>query len=294
MANRDFETWFLTMTDTIATWTYYTDFKKVYKNADSIKVELNLLNSLINSKNIENDFRSLVTKYPDVIKAVPILIAKRESEIKIKDAQKDYCFNFDRMNYTVDDYVLFLRKTGLFDLMSNHIIGSLVDYVTGVEVGLDSNARKNRTGDAMEDLVEGYLIKAGLVKGESYFKEMYKSDVEREFGIDLSNVTDTDRGNGQTAEKRFDFVIVKDGIVYGCECNFYNGGGSKLNETARSYEEIANQTRDVENFKFIWFTDGAGWKSAKNNLKETFGALDDLYDIKDLENDILALILGNK
>lgn len=294
MANRDFDSWFLTMIDTIATWSYYTDFEKVYKNAESVKVELNLLNSLINSKSIEDDFRSLVSQYPNVIKAIPILIAKRESEIKIKDAEKDYCFNFNKMNYTVDEYITFLNRTGIFDLIANHVIGSLVDYVVGVEVGLDSNARKNRTGDAMEDLVESYLIKAGLVKDVSYFKEMYKSDVEKTFGIDLSNIPNITRRNGETAEKRFDFVINKNGIVYGIECNFYNSRGSKLNETARSYEEIANQTRNVKGFRFVWFTDGAGWNDAKNNLKETFGVLDDLYNINDLDNDIILCLLKNK
>lgn len=283
MANRDFETWFSTMRDTVATWTYYTDFPKVYRNVDSVKVELNILNSLIGSQDIENDFRKLVTQYPNIMRAIPILIAKRESEIKIKDANKEYCFNFKRLNYSIDEYITLLSRSGIFDLIKNHVIGSLVDYVTGVEVGLDSNARKNRTGDAMEDLVESYLIKAGLIKGETYFKEMYKSEVERRFGVDLSGVKDEVKKNGKKAEKRFDFVVIKNGIVYGCECNFYSGGGSKLNETARSYKEIAIETKDTEGFKFVWFTDGIGWKDARRNLEETFDVLDELYNLNELD-----------
>lgn len=287
MGNRDFNSWFSTMRETIATWDYYTDFPKVYKNVKSIKVELNIMNSLLGSKDIENDFRKLVSEYPKIIKTIPILIAKRESEIKVKSAHKDYCFDFKKQNYSIDDYVLFLNKSGIFDLVSNHIIGSLVDYVTGVEVGLDSNARKNRTGHAMENLVETYLLKAGLVKGESYFKEMYKSEVQKKFGIDLSGVKDEVKKNGKTAEKRFDFVIFKNGIVYGCECNFYSGGGSKLNETARSYKDIALETKDISGFKFVWFTDGIGWKKAKNNLEETFGVLEDIYNLNDLDDGLL-------
>ena len=292
MANRNFENWFSSMRDTIATWTYYTDFPKVYRNVDSIKVELNILNSLLGSKNIENDFKNLVASYPNVLRAIPILIAKREMDIKFKDAGKEYCFNFKRLSYSIDEYITLLRRSGIFDLIENHVIGSLVDYVTGVEVGLDSNARKNRTGDAMEDLVESYLIKAGLVKGKSYFKEMYKSEVEKRFGIDLSGVKDEIKKNGKTAEKRFDFVIFKNGTVFGCECNFYSGGGSKLNETARSYKEIAIETKNTKNFKFVWFTDGIGWKDAKRNLEETFDILDELYNLEDLDNGVLTKLIG--
>ena len=64
----------------------------------------------------------------------------------------------------------FMRKTGLFDLMENHIVNNLVDYVTGIETGLDSNGRKNRGGHLMENLVEGFLCKAGLVKRRNLFQ----------------------------------------------------------------------------------------------------------------------------
>lgn len=151
-----------------------------------------------------------------------------------------------------------MRETGLFDLMEKHLVGSLVDYVTGVEVGLDSNGRKNRGGHLMENLVEGYLKKAGLVRDESYFKEMYISRVEEKWGIDLSSLS-----NNGTTEKRFDFVVKGKTTVYGIETNFYASSGSKLNETARSYKALALEAKEIEGFKFVWFTDGIGWFSAK-------------------------------
>lgn len=178
---------------------------------------------------------------------------------------------------------MFMRKTGLFDLILNRIINNLVDYVTGVEVGLDSNGRKNRGGHLMENLVEDYLQKAGLVKGVDYFKEMYISDIQRRWNLDLSSISNT----GKT-EKRFDFVVKKGKTVYGIETNFYTGGGSKLNETARSYKTIALEAKDIEGFVFVWFTDGFGWQSAKHNLEETFDVLDNLYCIADLENGIVT------
>lgn len=278
--NRDFNKWLSTMKDSIATWTYYTDFDKVYENVQKIKVELNILNSLIGSKNIEEEFKSIVRQYPNVLVVVPILLAKREAEIKVQDADGSYVFNFVKMNYTVEQYALFMRNSGLFDLLQNHIINNLVDYVLGIEVGMDTNGRKNRTGHVMEDLVESYLIKAGLVKGKTYFKEMCASDVEKQFKLDLSKLSN----DGKT-EKRFDFVFVGAlGTVFACECNFYGSSGSKLNETARSYKTLALESKGVKGFQFVWFTDGLGWNDAKHNLEETFDVLDNLYNLEDLEN----------
>lgn len=197
---RDFLDWLSKMINSVATWEYYTDFKKVYRNTDEIKIELSILNSLVNSKNIKEDFLKLLDNYPEILKAIPILIAKRDNKILIKDSSCDYEFNFKKRNYDNETYALFLEKTGIFDLLSNHIVSNLYDYVMGVEVGLDTNARKNRTGDSMEDLVESYLISSGFVKNVNYFKELNKTAIEKEWGINLSNL-----GNDGKTEKRFDF-----------------------------------------------------------------------------------------
>lgn len=279
---RDFNEWFKTFRSSICDYSYYVNFEKVYGNVDSIKVELNILNSLIGSKDIENDFEKLIAEYPKVLKCIPILLAVRGSEIYAIDGDGEYLFSFKKMNYSVDEYKMFMRKTGLFDLISNRIINNLVDYVTGVEVGLDSNGRKNRGGHLMEDLVEDYLVKAGLVKGTDYFKEMYISDIQKRWGLDLSSISNT----GKT-EKRFDFVVKKGNTVYGIETNFYASSGSKLNETARSYKTITLEAKEIKGFVFVWFTDGIGWQSAKHNLEETFDVLDNLYCIADLENGIV-------
>ncbi len=260
----------------------YVNFEKVYGNIDSIKVELNILNSLIGSKDIESDFEKLIAEYPQVLKCIPVLLAVRGSEIYVIDGDGEYLFNFKKMNYSVKEYKMFMRKTGLFDLISSRIINNLVDYVTGVEVGLDSNGRKNRGGHLMENLVEDYLKKAGLVKGVDYFKEMYISDIEKRWNLDLSTISNT----GKT-EKRFDFVVKKGNTVYGIEINFYASSGSKLNETARSYKTITLEAKNIKDFAFVWFTDGIGWQSAKHNLEETFDVLDNLYCIADLENGVV-------
>lgn len=279
---KDFNNWISTFRESIANYTYYVDFDVVYKNFEDIKVELNILNSLVGSKNIEDDFETLVQKYPEVLKCIPILIAKREMDIYCMDANGAFNYNFKDANYSIKQYKYFMRETGLFELISNRLVNNLVDYVIGVEAGLNSNGRKNRGGHLMEDLVESFIQKAGFVKGVNYFKEMYLSDLEKKTGLDLSALSN----DGKTA-KRFDYVIITEKCVYACECNFYSSGGSKLNETARSYKTLALESIGIEGFKFVWFTDGLGWISARNNLRETFDVLDDIYNIKELEAGIL-------
>ncbi|MCR5317171.1 MAG: type II restriction endonuclease [Treponema sp.] len=279
---RDFVNWLSKFRYSIADFTYYIDFEKVFKNVDSIKIELNLLNSLIGSKNIENDFEYLISRYPEVLKCIPILLAVREYEIFAGENGDVKLYTFDKQINTVEEYKIFMKKTGLFELLSNHIINNLYDYVTGVETGLDSNGRKNRGGHQMEDLVESYIQKAGFKRDVNYFKEMYVSEVSRKWNIDLSAVS-----NQGKMEKRWDFVVKTDNCIYLIETNFYGSGGSKLNETARSYKTIATEMKSVKGAKFVWFTDGAGWKSAARNLEETFDVLDDVYSINDMQNGIM-------
>ena len=283
MKNRDFATWLSGFRDSIADYKYYVDFEKVYKNVEGIKVELNILNSLIGSKDIETDFKDLLEKYPEILKCIPLLLAVRANEIYAIDGDGEFTYQFKRPTLSVEQYIVFMRKTGLFDLMANHIINNLVDYATGVETGLNSNGRKNRGGHLMENLVESFIKKAGFIKGETYFKEMYIYQITEKWGIDLSAIS-----NQGKMEKRFDFVIKTPNMIYGIETNFYSSGGSKLNETARSYKTLALETDTIEGFTFVWFTDGGkSWKSARNNLEETFDVMEHIYNIKDLENGII-------
>ena len=285
---RNFNEWLSGFRNSIADYGYYIDFEKVHRNVDNIKVELNILNSLIGSKNIETDFENLMRKYPEVLKCIPLLLAVRASEIYCQDENGGHLFQFDFGKYPPNShahyerYKYFMRETGLFDLLENHIVNNLVDYATGVETGLDSNGRKNRGGHLMEDLVESFIRKAGFVKDKTYFKEMYIHQITEKWGLDLSAIS-----NQGKMEKRFDFVVKTPNMIYGIETNFYGSGGSKLNETARSYKTLALETDTIDGFTFVWFTDGKGWTSARNNLEETFDVMEHIYSIKDLENGII-------
>lgn len=188
---RNFDEWLSEFRGSIANYEYYIDFNKIYSNINKIKVELNILNSLIGSQNIEEEFESILLKYPETLKCIPLLLAVRASEIYAVDSEGEYKYNFKNQNYSIEQYKIFMRKTGLFDLLQNHIINNLVDYATGVETGLDSNGRKNRGGHLMENLVESFIQKAGYKKNETYFKEMYIHAITDKWGIDLSAISNS-------------------------------------------------------------------------------------------------------
>lgn len=284
---RNFNIWLSGFKTSIATYDYYIDFPKVYQNIDSIKVELNILNVLIGSTEIESEFIRLMERYPEVLKCIPLLLAVRGKEIEITDEEGSRLYRFDKVAATPEKYAEFMQKSGLFDLLQRHLISNLVDYATGVETGLDSNGRKNRGGHLMENVVESYLQKAGIVKQDddalkAYYPEMYVSDIQEKWGLNLSAISN----QGKT-EKRFDFVVKTPTMIYGIETNFYAGGGSKLNETARSYKTLTLESANIPGFTFVWFTDGKGWQSARHNLEETFDVLPHLYSIQDMEQGVM-------
>ncbi len=262
MNSRRFEDWLETFRASINTYDYYTDFKKVRENVYALRIEISTLNALLYSDDVESDFEHILIDYPKCLKVIPLLLAVRKNELYCQDENGAFNYKFDNANQSIAQYKYFMRQTGLFDLLENHIISNLYDYLTGVEVGLDSNGRKNRGGHQMENLVEKFLRQAGV----EYRKEIYLTDIFQ--------------------NKRWDFVVETADKIFALETNFYTDGGSKLNETARSYKLIAEEAENIDGFKFIWITDGEGWRKAKQNLRETFLVLRDLYNITDLENGI--------
>lgn len=279
----DFVTWLAGMRHSINGYGYYADFRKIYANVEAIKVELCIMNSLIGSRDIENDFKKLLVRYPEIVRCIPILLAVRTSEIYCQDDDGAFEYGFGSKSCSDEQYAVFMRKTGLFDLISGHIVNNLIDYCLGVETGLDSNGRKNRGGRQMEDLVEGFIARTGA----PYHKEMYLHDIEQKWGVDMSAIS----ADG-TSTKRWDFVVRTGDAIYVIETNFYASSGSKLNETARSYKMIAGEAQQVQGVEFVWVTDGAGWKNAKGNLEETFGVMDHIYNIRDLERGVFDALFS--
>ena len=196
---RDFAQWLLTFTDSIANYKYYIDFETIYKNAEEHKIELNMMNSLIGSKTIEDDFEKLVNKYPEVIKCIPTLLAVRQYEIIVLDDDGNkFEYNFKNMNYDIEQYKVFMRETGLFDLLEKHLVNNLYDYVLGVESGLNSNARKNRGGHLMEDVVERFIQKAGFKKNENWLENFELEVKNNQFVYDKTD----ENLNGENNERK--------------------------------------------------------------------------------------------
>ncbi|MGE0050143.1 MAG: type II restriction endonuclease [Arcobacter sp.] len=289
----NFETLKTTLQDSIFTWDYFTDFEKVKTNVKKIEKELNLLNYLIGKQNIEEEFLSLVEEYPKVRKILPILIAIRDDKLSstpiITDMQslipenKRYILH-DEMNENIKkELLLFFRETGLKDFFENKVVKNLVDYCIGVEVGFDTNARKNRTGTLMENIVGKYLqTYCSKNKNFSFIEQATQKRIKEFFNYDI----EIDKNS-----RRFDFALYNKSInkLYLIEVNYYSGGGSKLKATAGEYQYL-NDFLKAQNLTFIWITDGIGWFTALRPLEETFNHNDYVINLEMLKNAILEEI----
>lgn len=291
--NKNFETLKTTLQDSIFTWDYFTDFEKVKTNVKKIEKELNLLNYLIGKENIEEEFLLLVEEYPKVRKILPILIAIRDDKLSstpiITDMQslipenKRYIFN-DEINENIKkELLLFFRETGLKDFFENKAVKNLVDYCVGVEVGFDTNARKNRTGTLMENIVGKYLqTYCSKNTNFSFIEQATQKRIKEFFNYEI----EIDKNS-----RRFDFALYDKVLnkLYLIEVNYYSGGGSKLKATAGEYQYL-NDFLKAQNLTFIWITDGVGWFTALNPLEETFNHNDYVINLEMLKNGILEEI----
>lgn len=292
---RDFDDIIKNLKKSITPADYFVDYPKVYVNVKEYEIHLNILNTLIGKENIEKEFVELVSQYPEVMRSIPILLATHEHKFNIinvpcvellnniRNGKYDFfdeqyiCYDFHKLNHPIEDYAEFLKQSGLLELLKDKKIKNLVDYVIGIEVGLDSNSRKNRSGKIMEDLVEEFFKSSNI----EYYKQLKYEEIDARFGTDFCSIG--------KATKKFDFVFKSknnnDLIVM--EVNCYGTQGSKPNETAKGYIELNNKVKEVSGAKFVWITDGNGWTRSKLNLEDAYDNIEHLYTIKDLENGIL-------
>jgi len=274
----------------ITRWDYFVNWHKVFDCVDIFEKELNLLNYLIGKENLEKEAFDLLKEYPEVIKAIPTLLAVREASIDILIDSKNFKYKnirFIKREFTDEEIISIVEliiKTGLGELISNRKIKNFVDYATGVEVGLDSNGRKNRGGTLMESLVEEFVAETCQNLGLQYLAQASAKKIKAHWNIDV----EVDKSSRQ-----LDFAINKSGKLYFIECNFYGGGGSKLKSTATEYIEM-NRYWNKQGIEFIWITDGAGWKSTLKPLREYFDKADYLLNLEMLKNSVLTEILSSK
>ena len=249
--------------ETNATLDFYCDFPKIARNVADIEISLNTLNYLIGKENLREAVEALWNRDKRVFEVMDILIATRKKDDKKYIDYDGSMHSIHSLFHSVDGVMKFIEGTGLDKVFKNKEVKDLVDYVFGVETGLDTNARKNRSGEITETLVARILKNAGV-----NYREQVSS---KEFPA-ISAVLGTD-------QKVFDFAISAKGKTYLIEVNFYSGGGSKLNEVARSYTDVAPKVNGVPGFEFVWITDGIGWNSARNKLEEAFAAIPSIYNL---------------
>ena len=266
--NDKFELFLSQLQETNATLSYYSDFRKIAKNVANISISLNMLNYLLGKDNLRYAVEELWERDKRAFEVMDILIATRK-----KDHKKfwDDLGNLRLVHSlfdSVDGIMEFLEGTGLADVFRKQDIKDLVDYVFGVETGLDSNARKNRSGQITEKLIGDIFSKASIAF-QSQVSSRNFSQIARVLGAD---------------QKVFDFVVTTNIKTYLIEVNFYSDGGSKLNETARSYTDVAPKVNSVDGFEFVWITDGNGWNKAKNKLQEAFATIPRIYNLTTIKD----------
>lgn len=272
----------------ITQWDYFVDWKKVFENIEPIEKELNILNYLIGKKNIKKETCKLIHQFPQVVKAFPTLIAIRERSINVLIETENFLYKnhsfLERQlsDRDCEDLAEFVLKSGLGIILRDKKIKNLVDYATGVEVGLDSNGRKNRGGTLMETLTENFIAKTCNKLDLGYMAQATANKIKKKWNIDVK----VDKSSRQ-----IDFAINKGGQLYFVECNFYGGGGSKLKSTATEYVEM-NRFWNKQGIKFIWITDGSGWKSTLKPLREYFDKSDYLLNLEMLKEEVLFKILS--
>lgn len=258
---------------TNATLSFYSDFRKISKNVADIAISLNTLNYLLGQQDLRSAVEALWKRDSKVFAVMDILIATRKKDKKMFFDDSGRFRIVHSLFANVEGVMEFLEETGLADVFKNKEIQNLVDYVFGVETGLDTNARKNRSGKITESLIDRIFTKAG-VKFQSQVSSSEFPAISEALGAD---------------QKVFDFVIKTVATTYLIEVNFYSGGGSKLNEVARSYSEVGPKINSIKGFEFVWITDGIGWRSAKNKLEEAYYAIPHVYNLTNL-NEFISLV----
>ena len=259
----DFDKFMSQLQETNQTLDFFCDFDKIEANVENIKLSLCILNSLIGTTNLRKSVERIWERDKSAFNVMDILIAVRSEGKKKVLNSLGQCVVLDNLFDSIDGVIEYLEYTGLAEVFIKRKIKDLIDYVFGIETGLDSNARKNRSGHIMEEMVAKLLTTNGI----QFRQEVYSTEWP-----ELQQVLGDD-------EKRFDFVISISKKTYLIEVNFYSGGGSKLNEVARSYSDIAPKINSVDGFEFVWITDGIGWKSARNKLQEAFGIIPSIYNL---------------
>lgn len=279
--NKDFNNLIGTFKSSIKTWDYFVNWKKVFANSSDLEIALNKLNYLLGKEDLESEFNKLYSSNPDIIKALPVLLAVRESKLEVFDkaTKNSEFFDFASKEKDSKKYFEFLNKSGLAKLFQKDGIKNLVDYVMGVEVGLDSNGRKNRGGTLMEEIVGEFIADFCKKNDYEYMPQARSTSIKNKWGVDV---------RVDKSERSFDFAVFnpKNKKVKLFEANFYNGGGSKLKAVCGEFRSLFDELKS-QDIDFIWITDGLGWHTTKRPLEETYNHNEYVFNLNMLESGVL-------
>lgn len=274
---KDFNNLIATFKSSIKTWDYFVNWKKVFSNSSDLEIALNKLNYLLGKDNLEVEFKKLYSSNPDIVKALPVLLAVRENKLEVFDkvTKNSDFFNFSGKEQDPEKYYEFLDKSGLARLFKKDGVKNLVDYVMGVEVGLDSNGRKNRGGSLMEEIVGTFISDFCNKNGFEYMAQARATNIKSKWGVDVKI---------DKSERSFDFAVYnpKNKKIKLFETNFYNGGGSKLKAVCGEFKSLYSELKE-QNIDFIWITDGLGWNTTKRPLEETYNHNEYVFNLNMLE-----------
>ena len=266
---------------------YYVNWDKVERETKKFELELNTLNYLIGKENIFDETLKLFKMQPNLIKVIPSLIASRDKVLDILSIDDNDDMSFERLDFSkidterIEDYVIFAEDSGLLDFLQKKANRSLVDYVYGVEAGLDSNARKNRSGTTMEGILERHVSKLASELGLEWKAQATAAYIKEKWNIKVP----VDK-----SERRFDVSVYseKNNKLWLIETNYYGGGGSKLKAVAGEFTELSQfVVQSKDDVEFVWVTDGQGWKTAHLPLSEAFGHIVNVFNLNMLKNNYL-------
>lgn len=247
----------------------FVDWEKVNSKIKSYRQDLSIFNFL-QSEN-EEILKEKINKYwfqnLSSFQKFYILLAGRESNAFLQN--KESRFFKDLIFRNPNEVIEFLKESNLIRLFIGKNKIDFTNYLLGIEVGLDSNARKNRFGTIMENNIAQILKENNIEFVQNYSVDFVKDR----------------KGN----KKIFDFKFSKNNKDYYLECNFFNSSGSKINEVTKSYRSINEIFKKEKDINFIWVTDGAGWKKTKSSLKTAFFDIENLFSIKLFKEWINAL-----
>lgn len=273
-------------------WSYFVNWDKVFFKTEEIQESLNKLSYLIGHSQFDQEFRFLLKDHPNIARIIPTLGVRDGNDTKkfqiLLDC-KSKNLKYEKYDFSksvvsdedIEKYLTFVKKTGIKNLLVNKKIKNLTDYMIGVEAGLDSNGRKNRSGSTMESIVEFFIKEVCQKNGFKFLKEVNVQKIEKELGYKVLN---------DKVSHRYDFVIDNGKELFILETNFYGRGGSKLKATAGEYKNLANHLKK-QKYKLLWITDGSGWKTTEKSLRETFDHNDYIFNLKMLESNILEFVL---